>query len=219
MSGGSSTSFNAPSPWNGSCDGTNQTPNGAAYSLTIDPITMTENGCASGPPAAAKVVSLRWDTLARACDIDLSKGPVERSICLPDDLLPPGFALCVFRDGEYDCPAEPGNVFTERHVFYNAVQDDRQCSACGCGAPTGSSCTAMISIFKGADLTCNGPAVTQTTISSAGPVCFDIALPGQALGSKSAGPTTYLPGICPPTGGLASGSATATEPSTLCCRP
>jgi hypothetical protein len=220
MPGGSSTSFNAPAPWNGTCDSTTQTPSGAAHSLTIDPIAMTENGCAPGPPVAAKVVSLRWDTYARACDVHWTLGRPERSICLPPDPAPPGFALCIFQNGENPCPTAPDNIFTEQHVFYTGVQDDRQCSACICGAPTGSACTAVLSIYKGNDLTCGGSPVTPgITISSAGPTCLDIQLPGQALGSKSAGPTTYLPGICPAIGGDGSGNAIPTHPATLCCRP
>ena len=219
MPGGATTSFDAPTPWDGSCDSTTQTPSGAAYSLAIDPITMTENGCASGPPVPAKVVSLHWDTFARACDIGLPMGPVKRSMCLTDDLLTPGFALCIFHEGDEDCPTDPENVFTEKHVFYNGVQDDRQCSACSCGAPTGSACTATISIYKGNNLTCNPPTFAQIPVSSEGPACLNIQLPGQALGSKSAGPTTYLPGTCPPMGGDASGSAIPTKPDTFCCRP
>ena len=219
MPGGISTSFNAPVPWDGSCDSTIQTPSGASQSLTIDPITMTENGCALGPPVPAKVVSLHWDTFARACDIGLPMGPVKRSICLPDDLISPGFALCIFHEGDEDCPDESGNVFTEKHVFYNGVQDDRQCSACSCGAPTGSVCKAQLSIHDGNDLTCSGPTIAQLLITSAKDACVDITLPGQALGSKSVGPTTYIPGTCPPMGGAASGSAIPTEPDTFCCRP
>jgi len=64
---------------------------------------------------------------------------------------------------------------------------------CTCGAPTGSACTATVSIYKGTDLTCSGQGLEQKAISSEGPVCLDMALPGQPLGSKSAGPTTYLP--------------------------
>lgn len=146
-----------------------------------------------GPTAPAKVLSLHWDTFAHGCDVAFQPTPIERSICYLDDLAPPGFALYIARDGERTCPSDPNNVFTERHVFYQGVEDNRQCSACTCGAPTGSTCTATIAIYKGADLTCTGPTVTQTTINSAGPVCFDIALPGQALESKSAGATTYLP--------------------------
>jgi len=96
MPGGATTSFNAPTPWDGSCDSTTQTPNGASQSLTIDPITITENGCALGSPVAAKVVSLHWDTFALGCDVDLPEGPVDRSRCLPTDIIPQGFALCIF---------------------------------------------------------------------------------------------------------------------------
>jgi hypothetical protein len=126
--------------------------------------------------------------------------------------------LCIFHEGEKACPTEPDNIFTEQHVFYEGVQDDRQCSTCTCGAPTGSVCTATISIYKGAG--CGDPIFAQIPISSAASVCLDIALPGQALGSKkSPVSTTYLPGACPAMGGDGSGIATPIEPSTLCCRP
>ncbi len=81
----------------------------------------------------------------------------------------------------------------------------------------GSACAATVSIY-GNDLTCNGPTFAQIPISSAKSACLDITLPGQGLGSKSAGPTAYLPGTCPAMGGDASGSATPIGPSTLCCR-
>jgi hypothetical protein len=181
---------------------------------------MIENGCSPGPPIAAKVVSLHWDTLARACDVDLLKGPVDRSICLSENLVSPGFALCIFREGEHACPTDLGNVFTEQHVFYSGAQDDRQCSACTCGAPTNSACTGTVAIYKGNNLTCIDPALVPVPISSKSSTCIDIQLPGQALGSKkSVGPTTYLQGTCPPIGGDASGSASPTEPDTFCCRP
>ena len=214
---GVSTSFNAPAPWDGTCDGTIQTPGGAANSLDIDPIVMTENGCAAGPPIAAKVVSLHWETYARGCDVDLPKGPVDRSICLTDDLAPPGFAVCIYRDGEHDCPDDPGTVFTERHIFYQGVQDDRQCSTCACGAPTGSLCTAQLAVYDGSNMTCLDPPLVSIPISSAKHTCFDITIPGQSLGSKSAGSMIYLPGTCLAMGADPSGNATKTEPSTLCC--
>jgi hypothetical protein len=151
--------------------------------------------------------------------MDWALKPFPRTICLPDDPPPPGFRVCIFHEDEMDCPTEPGNVFTEQHFFYKGVQDDRQCSACTCGAPTGSACTATISIYKGNDLTCSGPALVSIPVSSVEPVCFDIALPGQALGSKSAGPTTYLPGMCPAMGADPSGSAVKIKPATFCCLP
>lgn len=59
--------YDAPTPWDGQCDDTHETPPGAAHSLTIGALAMTENGCVPGPPVAAKVVSSHWDTYARAC--------------------------------------------------------------------------------------------------------------------------------------------------------
>ncbi len=214
---GASTPFDAPASWDGSCDGTVQTPNGASNSLAIDPIVITENGCAAGPPVAAKVVSLHWETYARGCDVDLPKGPVDRSICLTDDLAPPGFAVCLYRAGEHECPDGPGAVFTERHIFYQGVQDDRTCSACTCGAPTGSLCTAQLAVYDGSNMTCLGPPLASIPISSAKPTCFDIAIPGKSLGSKSVGNIAYLPGTCPAIGADPSGSTIKIEPSTLCC--
>ena len=178
---------------------------------------MTENGCAPAPPVPAKVVSLHWDTFARACDVNWQSSTV-RTLCRTDEPIAPGFAMCILRDGEHACPTDPGNVFTEQHIFYNGVQDDRQCSACTCGPPIGSACTAMISIYK--DDACGAASVLdQKTVSSADDVCLDIALPGQELKSKSAGPTTYLPGTCLAMGGDPSGSAIKTNPVTSCCRP
>ena len=218
ISGGSSTSFGAPDPWDGSCYGANQVPGGAAQSLSIGPLVMTEKGCASGPPVAAKIVSLRWETFARACDVALPTGTIDRSVCLPADPIAPGFKACIFSDSEEECPNERvGNVFTEKHVFYRGVQDDRQCSTCTCGAPTGSLCTAQLYVYD--DASCSGSPLMSNPISSAKLACHDIPIPGQALGSKSAGAVTYLPGTCPPEGGVASGTAIPTIPMTVCCRP
>ena len=111
-----------------------------------------------------------------------------------------------------------GNLFTEQHVFYHDVQDDRQCSTCSCGVPTGSLCKGQLSIYNGNDLTCNGPMLAQFH-QLRGPRVLVMALPGQAIGSKSAGAVTYLPGTCPAMGGDASGSAIPIEPGTLCCIP
>jgi hypothetical protein len=143
---------------------------------------------------------------------------LSRSACLPVEPPPPGFKTCILYDGERACPNDyPGNTFTEQHIFYQGLKDDRQCSACSCGAPTGSICTAQLSVYEGAS--CSASPLMSNPISSAMPACFDIPIPGQSLGSKSAGPTTYLPGTCLAMGGDGSGTAIPTEPATFCCRP
>jgi hypothetical protein len=141
-----------------------------------------------------------------------------KSACAPVED-PVDFRVCVTQKGESECPIHPGAVFTERRVFYKGIKDDRQCSTCACGPPTGGVCTATIAIYEGANLTCSGSPLEEKSASSLLPVCFDLALPGQALGSKSAGATTYAPGTCDPLGGEPSGGATALESFTFCCRP
>ena len=218
---GAPTSFDAPAAWDGGCDNTIQTPDGAAHALTIGALTMKENGCALAPPLPAKVVSWHWNTFARVCDGKVwPAGPLVSTYCTPEGEPPLlGSHLCLSHDGEEACPEYGGSGFTEQHIFYDDVKDDRQCSACSCGPPTASLCTASISIYNGSNLTCSAPWLDQITISSEGPTCIDIQPPGQPLGSKSSGPTTYIPGTCQPMGGQASGDAIKLHPITFCCRP
>ncbi len=219
IQGGGSASFDAPVPWDGQCDTAIQVPTGVATSLTIAPLTIAESGCMPGPPVAAKMVSAYWTTDARACH-----GPGflpcldSKSVCAPNED-PLDFRVCITHEGKHNCPTGPGDIFTEQHIFYDGIKDDRHCSACTCGPPTGSLCTTMISVYKDADGMCGGPIVDQGTVSSVSPRCIDIQPPGQPLGSKSAGPTTYIPGTCQPMGGKPSGVATESESFTFCCRP
>jgi hypothetical protein len=48
--------------------------------------------------------------------------------------------------------------------------------------------------------------------------CADVPA-GSALGSKSAGPTTYTPGACEASGGEPLGAAVPSQPVTFCCLP
>lgn len=219
---GDSTSFNAPPAWDGQCDTAVQVPAGAATSLTIGTLTVLEKECLPGAPTipgAAKVAAAYWAKDAQSCH-----GPGflpclnMNSACAPVED-PDNFRVCITREGESECPELEGGVFSERLIFYQGINDDRQCSECTCGQPTGSVCRATIAVYSGADLTCSDSALETKLASSVVPVCLDFALPGQALGSKSAGATTYAPGTCKPLGGEPSGGATARESFTFCCRP
>src|SRR4051812_18914644 len=87
----------------------------------------------------------------------LALGPIS-TIVLPSQRSNPHWLRRVYLQRRRErLPHGAGNVFTEQHFFYKGVEDDRQCSACTCGAPAGSACTATISIYKGNDLTCGGP--------------------------------------------------------------
>lgn len=215
--GGVTASFDAPFPWDGQCDTAAQLPPGAASSLTIEPLKVTENGCTAGPPVAAKIVSAYWATDARACHgPEFSPCQDKASACIPTED-PPEFRVCITKEGTVACPAFSGAIFTEQHIFYQGINDDRECSTCSCGPPTGSVCTATVSIYTGG--MCGAPHLDQVNISSVSSKCLDIQPPGQALGSKDAGPTKFTPGTCHPIGGEPKGSAAASDAKTYCCRP
>jgi hypothetical protein len=135
------------------------------------------------------------------------------SICVSSHA--PDLLTCIFHNGDVDCPSDPANVYTEKHVFYAGIDDTRGCAPCTCGAPAGSVCSASISIYQ--DNACTSP-LDLATVTSAGPVCHDLPV-GSALGSKSASAPTYTPGACLPAGGEPTGAATGDQPGTFCCIP
>lgn len=222
QSGGTSISFDAPMSWDGTCDSTNSIPAGAVSSLTIPPLTVMDEGCAPSllhvPRLIPPVVPVSWKTLARACH---GQGwlPCGNPLgtCIPPDALPPsGFRLCIAKSGDENCD-DP--EWPEYQVFYKGFEDGRQCSECTCDPPTGSMCTARLSVYANTDNACSGPVVDgDIGLSSEKPTCTDINPSGQPLGSKSATPPTYLSGTCTPGENEGTGEAKAIKPETFCCK-
>lgn len=224
---GNSTAFDAPAGWTGACTSANAIPAGklcngvpCVQSLSIAPLMMNESGCMPsgapppptppGPPPEPST----WSTAALVCvgkPSGLCADPAETCApVVPDPS--PGFLVCVVRDGDRTCP----EGWPDKHVFFDRVDDTRGCSPCACSAPTGSSCAGSVSVFK--DDACGVPLPLTLPLDATGPSCHTVP-PGTALGSKAAGPVTYTPGTCQPSGGEPQGSTAPAEPSTFCCRP
>lgn len=96
------------------------------------------------PQDTANFPEPRWDATHVACDLpaDCDGG----GACVPE--LGAGQRLCVYIDGEVDCPG----AFPERLSTASGVEDTRSCSACTCGPVTGT-CTGTITLHDGG---CNG---------------------------------------------------------------
>jgi hypothetical protein len=219
--GGVTTPFDPPASWDGSC--TNGNPLQAnqmcgavtcAKSLTTGPLVVQNEGCSAAtalpvmptPPAT-------WQTAALACKRGssvLCDDPLQ--VCAPVADVPPGFLVCVYQAGDVDCPAS----FPDKHAVAAGADDQRACSPCACGSPTGGLCVATLNVFT--DDGCTAPLLS-VPIGSTGPACFDLVPPGPALGSKTVDKVKYLPGACVPSGGEAIGQALPTGPATFCCRP
>jgi hypothetical protein len=215
--GGITTPFNAPSAWNGTCDGTAQVPAGAAMSVTIDPLTVKDGECYPGSLKPARTIDGGWKTHALVCHgIGWTLCDDGNSFCIPkEDHSIPGFHLCISREGEWDCTKS--NRFTEQHVFYDNAEDTRDCM-CTCGPPMGSKCAAALTLHQ--DAACTGPVKQGIPIDSIGPTCVDLQAPVPALKGKSSTPWIYHPGACTPMESSSpNGTVTPSGPTTYCCIP
>jgi hypothetical protein len=217
--GGATTPFDPAGGWTGACDTNVAIASGklcggvkCVQSLTVGPLKVMEGGCTpSQPPAQA---SPTWKTYALGCQrfpyMPCQNG---QSLCVATP--PPGFRVCIFHVGDNECTGPVLAPYTEKHLFYEKFQDTRACSACACGAASGSTCSSTASIYT--DGACSTLAYSAT-VDATGPACHDLP-PGTPLGSKSATPPAYTPGTCAPSGGVGTGAATGINPSTYCCLP
>jgi hypothetical protein len=222
--GGVVTSFDPPASWDGSCTTSNAVAAGqmcgalpCAKSLTAGPLTVQNEACAAvAQEPSTPTPPVTWQTAVLACKRG-SLVPCDdpTQVCSPVVEPPPGFALCVFQAGDVDCPT----LFPEKHAVAAGADDQRGCSSCTCGTPTGGACTSTLYVFS--DDACATSLLSMPIVSPAAP-CIDIASPPAgppALGSKRADSPKYLPGACAPSGGEATGQALPTGPATFCCLP
>jgi len=199
------------------CDTANPVPlNQNPKSVTIAPLTIMENGCKpSGPLPPLENGAPSWKTYARACrGVAFPPCRNPSKLCVPTAEPPPeGFAQCIYRDGDQECPLD----YPEKRLFFDKGTDTRSCSPCSCGDPTGSVCSADVTMYQ--DTNCTVEA-QDATVTSTTPECVDLLVPPDvALLGKMVENITYAPGSCPPSGGEPVGSADLVGPSTFCCQP
>ena len=174
--------------------------------------TVAGGQCAASGGAASKP-PVTWSTLARACG-----GPVTTAggcnigqRCLPK--APPVYSagICISKPGDNACPA--GAFANNKHLFYGSHDDNRDCTACGCDAPTGGTCSVTITIFQ--DTNCTVPAGTFAAGNCTG---LNGNLP---IYSREVGISGVVGGKCTAsaTGGQPTGAAAPTAPTTFCCVP
>ncbi|MDP9152088.1 MAG: hypothetical protein M3O36_19360 [Myxococcota bacterium] len=117
-------------------------------------------------------------------------------------------SVCVSHAGAVS-PCPPGYAANPPMVVYSGSLDQRGCTGCSCGGPTGASCSGSVSLYA-------GPACGVPT-SQSGPACSPYALnpkPGSARATY-----TLTAGSCSvasqPT---PTGTVVPTGPTTVCCR-
>jgi hypothetical protein len=128
--------------------------------------------------------------------------------CLPKRASSSDFdvALCVWREGEHDCPSQ---TYTSKRVYYREVEDTRSCTACVCAGP---DCSYSWSVFNAADTTCASPIVKLTSADQ----CVQV---NPALDKLRVGATIDGDGSCTPSGGMSQGKVAGSDAITVCCAP
>jgi hypothetical protein len=177
--------------------------------------TVTGGSCAA-TGGMANVPQASWAILGKACgDAFIGGGCGAGKVCQPKAAPPFLSGLCIFKTGDNTCPA--GSAFSEKHIFYENFLDTRGCTTCQCGAPTGGSCQAQITVHSDQVVnTCN----TQVGSFTAGS-CSNLSGNPGIFGRKATITQPPSGSSCAPLagGGQPTGSATPTSPVTFCCIP
>jgi hypothetical protein len=105
-----------------------------------------------------QIPGLEWQADVHSCTQEEIQGPCDEdgSVCAP--AAPDGFesGLCIFTQGESECPDGP---FSDRTVLFSSVDDRRGCSECECGAPPAVNCEGVFDMYDSTD--CSGTLVAS----------------------------------------------------------
>ncbi len=194
----------------GQCHGSFSPSPPAGGSVRVD------GGVATGGACAAMPVEVRPEILTErrlACGIEASPSNscLEGEACVP---VPSGTfepRLCIWAEGELPCPTGAGFA-PAGTVFRNGYQDDRECSACTCGAPSDGTCEGSSSVYAAGS--CSGSA--KATMPHDG-TCVPLSPTGFASVRIQA--STVVPGSCIPADVIPEGELVRRDPVTVCCTP
>lgn len=183
-------------------------PPGAMSATVAAPLATGGTCAATGGTATTPPVV--WGQLARACSVASAPGSADCSagqVCVPTPSAPFSTNICVMQAGV--ATACPVGYATGPQVFYSGVDDERACTPCECGAPTGGQCT----IVSPAITNClSGPSLDAPNACTA----FTGGEPVKLANT----PVLSNPGTCAvASGGVSTGTATPTGATSFCCVP
>lgn len=197
--------------------------NGSQGTSDIDALIVSGGACEPHVDLPAPPTWQFDDRLCKSSDQGSCENPDQVCARTPDS--PYLSYLCVTRTiGVGDAiPACPAGYKTAKGPLYGTAIDNRGCSTCTCGAPSGGTCTGKITIYSGADCNLTSPAEYVLSTSTAPtPRCqsFD-------LGAGSLRPTLIQghytvtpPGMCSvSTKSMPTGEATlGGQVTVVCCQ-
>src|SRR5262249_14487485 len=108
--------------------------------------------CAPNPASQPNVPNATLTNFGRGCTSTPSSGACAAGdTCLATPSAPFLATMCIGQDGDVACPAP----YTDNHVLYDSVSDNRSCDPCDCGSVSGRTCAGNAEFFTGAG-TCTG---------------------------------------------------------------
>jgi hypothetical protein len=195
--------------------GANCTAGSAPCNVSVSvPAATVSGGSCTASGGTPTVTPTSWSELGVACngETTVTTGCTGGSVCAPKPPSPFESGLCIEQAGVVACPA---GAFSTQHVFYTGVTDTRGCSECSCGAASGSTCSATVTLYSAQSVnTCTGPVAAVTTGS-----CAELSGNPTVAGREASNITTPSGGSCAASGGAPTGSATPSTPTTFCCIP
>ena len=217
---GINSPFNPPANWTGGCFAQSgyaldTVCGGVACNPSVSaPAPTVVGGSCNAAGGTATLPPESWAFLGKACINTPSGGGCSANeVCQPRTELPFLGGICVFKGGDNSCPDPGEGNYTDKHLFFEDVDDTRACTTCTCGAPTGSTCGVTVDVTS--DTGCN----TELASFTAGQ-CTN--LPNDfatILGRKAAITSPPSGGGCAVTGGgQAMGALTPQNATTFCCR-
>ena len=131
-------------------------------------------------------------------------------VCLPKP--GPNFAdaLCIFKDGDADCPSD--GPYKSKSLLHLGIDDSRSCSACTCGAPVGMICSGTSTLYG--DGACAQAVGSVTQDGSCTSLGEGLAAATVMYVPSGGGPSN---GACAANVSNAFGNAKVKDPVTVCC--
>ena len=196
-----------------------------------------DEGCDDIPniAAAGTFVWAEVDILGEGCDPDTSGtffdepafedamiacSPGERTnagceddeLCLPIPVPPFETTLCLLREGDHECPG--GTDYTERTLYYDGIEDSRDCNACTCSL-SGAGCDLNQMFFFGTSNCSGSPNGSLSTAED----CNDPA--ATVVSSVQSSGAVADAGSCAPGANTGDeiGGIMPSAPTTVCCLP
>ncbi|WP_437586503.1 hypothetical protein [Sorangium sp. So ce1000] len=209
-----STSFDAPAGWDGACAAPAAAIADELGSFFIPAPTVS--ACERTAESAEEPdLPVPWSRRARGCAGSVAEG---KDSCLDSDRmcvaspkpLPLPFRMCIryLHQGTPACPTD----YPDLHAFFQAFEDTRDCSPCGCGPVEGGTCSALVSAYE--DRSCER-ILSTVSVALGEPKC--VTGPHLRLASMDARWIENEPGSCAPNGGVATGDVIPHDLSFFCC--